>query len=319
VISTRWLKERQGHWKRLEQLLDASGGRAGLRSLSPGDLEELGLLYRQAAADLAVLRQDAGGAAFAHALNQLLARAHHTIYSADGKRPAAALRDFVRQYPAVVRRNARYCAIALLVFLAGAVVGTVLSVHDPEFKTQVLGPQMVETINRQEMWTHSIVAIKPIASSQIMTNNITVTLMAFAMGITAGLGTLYMMALNGLMIGVVGTACWMAGMSTQLWSFVAPHGSIEIPSIILAGGAGLRLGSGLLFPGVLPRRTSLSIAGLDAVQLALGCVPLLIVAGLIEAFVSPTDLAVPLKFATGAALFALFTVYILGSRSNRAA
>jgi uncharacterized membrane protein SpoIIM required for sporulation len=147
---------------------------------------------------------------------------------------------------------------------------------------------MVQTIEKHEMWTHSIVGIKPLASSAIMTNNMSVGFMTFALGITAGLGTIYMLLFNGLLIGVIGMACHLAGMSLKLWEFVAPHGVLELPAIFLAGGAGLRIASGLLFPGYLPRRESLVRAGSEAVQLLLGTIPILIVAGAIEAFVSPT-------------------------------
>jgi uncharacterized membrane protein SpoIIM required for sporulation len=146
-----------------------------------------------------------------------------------------------------------------------------------------------------------------------MTNNMSVGFMTFALGITAGLGTIYMMAFNGLLIGVIGMACWHSGMSVQLWSFVAPHGVLELPAIFIAGGAGLRIAQGLLFPGVLPRRDSLAQAGVEAVQLVLGTIPILIVAGLIEAFVSPTSLPVPLKFSMAAALFVLLGVYLFGT------
>ncbi len=121
-----------------------------------------------------------------------------------------------------------------------------------------------------------------------------------------------MMAFNGLLIGVIGMACWLSGMSLQLWSFVAPHGVLELPAIFIAGGAGFRIAQGLLFPGVLPRRDSLAQAGIEAVQLLLGTIPILIIAGLIEAFVSPTGLAIPLKFSMAGALFVLLGVYLFG-------
>ena len=187
-----------------------------------------------------------------------------------------------------------------------------LTYQNPDFKVKLLGPEMVETIDRHQMWTQSIVGIKPLASSAIMTNNMTVGFTTFALGITGGLGTIYMMAFNGLLIGVIGTACWLSGMSLQLWSFVAPHGVLELPAIFIAGGAGLRIAQGLLFPGVLPRRDSLARAGVEAVQLLLGTIPILIIAGLIEAFVSPTGLAIPLKFSMAAALFVLLNLYLFG-------
>ena len=97
-------------------------------------------------------------------------------------------------------------------------MGAAMTYENPDFKVKLLGPKMVETIDRHEMWTHSIVGIKPVASSAIMTNNISVGFTTFALGITGGLGTIYMMAFNGLLMGVIGMACWLSGMSLQLSS-----------------------------------------------------------------------------------------------------
>jgi uncharacterized membrane protein SpoIIM required for sporulation len=107
---------------------------------------------------------------------------------------------------------------------------------------------MIETIEQRQMWTDSIVTIKPLASSGIMTNNLSVAFSMFALGITGGLGTIWMLAVNGLLLGVIGAATARAGMALQLWSFVAPHGVLELPAIFIAGGAGLEIARGLLFP-----------------------------------------------------------------------
>ena len=150
-----------------------------------------------------------------------------------------------------------------------------------------------------------------------MTNNISVGFMTFAFGITGGIGTIYLLLFNGLLLGVIGMACHLSGMSLQLWGFVAAHGVLELPAIFIAGGAGLRIAAGLLFPGYLPRRESLVRAGTEAVQLLLGTIPILIVAGTIEGFVSPTGLATGLKFAMAAALFVLLLVYLLVAGTGR--
>jgi uncharacterized membrane protein SpoIIM required for sporulation len=311
MISTGWLEKRKPYWSKLETLLNQSA-KSGLHSLSRSDLQELSLLYRQTAADLAAIREDPGSVHFARYVNQLLVRAHNTIYSGHRASPAAIFSFFWETYPATFRRNLNYFLLAVLIFAVAGVVGAVLTYQNPDFKVKLLGPQMVETIDRHEMWTHSIVGIKPLASSAIMTNNISVSFTTFALGITAGLGTIYMMAFNGLLIGVIGMACGLAGMSVQLWSFVAPHGVLELPAIFIAGGAGLRIAQGLLFPGLLARRESLARAGVEAVQLVLGTIPILIIAGVIEAFVSPTALPVPLKFSMAAALFVLLGAYLFG-------
>jgi uncharacterized membrane protein SpoIIM required for sporulation len=144
-----------------------------------------------------------------------------------------------------------------------------------------------------------------------MTNNLAVSLTTFALGITAGIGTVYMLAFNGLLFGVISGACWRAGMLGQLMSFVAPHGVLELPAIFISGGAGLLMAKGLLFPGTLPRSASVAREGARAVRLVLGIIPMLIVAGTIEGFVSPSELAVRWKYTLAAGLFGLLLLYVM--------
>jgi len=186
-----------------------------------------------------------------------------------------------------------------------------MAIVDPGFQRYFLGSAMMESIDKHQMWTHSVVSIKPLASSAIMTNNLSVSFATFAFGITGGVGTVWMLAFNGLLFGVVNAACWQAGMSGELMSFVAPHGVLELPAIFIAGGGGLLIAKGLLFPGTLPRRASLVRDGGRAVRLALGIVPLLIVAGTIEGFVSPTDLPARWKYLLAAGLFGLLILFVL--------
>ncbi len=310
MISAHWLGKRQSHWNRLERLLDQCRDQ-GLKSLTRLELQELGLLYRQAAADLSALREDPSGKSYARTLNLLLSRAHNTIYSGQ-KSSAWGIVQFYRStYPRIFRRNVGLINIAFLLFIAGALGGMLLALTRPDYMHLFLGPRMMETIERRQMWTDSVVAIKPLASSAIMTNNLAVSFMAFASGITAGVFTAYMMVFNGVMIGVIGTACWLAGMNLPLWSFVAPHGVLELPAIFIAGGAGLRVAQGLLFPGLLSRRDSLVVAGSEAVRLLMGTVPVLIVAGCIEGFISPSP-AIPWqwKFAMAGANAVIFFSYL---------
>ena len=311
MISTSWIEKRKPYWSRLESLLGSA--KAGVRSLSHSELQELSLLYRQTAADLATVRQDPASLQFARYLNQLMARAHHIIYAGYRASPWAAFMFFRQEYPRIFRRNLRYCVFAIVIFAIGGLSGTALTLQDPDFKLHVLPPSLLHSIERKQMWTHSILSVKPHASSRIMTNNMTVSFMAYASGITAGLGTLAEMFFNGLLIGVIATACGLAGMSLSLWSFVAPHGALELPAIFLAGGAGFKVAHGLLFPGMLPRKDSLAIARRAATSLVLGTVPLLIIAGIIEAFISPTALPIPLKFAMSGALLVLLATYLFGA------
>ncbi len=310
MISTHWLERRKPYWNRLVELTDRCD-RERLDSLTRSELRELAFLYRQVATDLSALREDPASQQFARYVNQLLSRAHNIIY-AGRKSSARDIYYFYRYtFPRVFRQNLRYVVITTLLFAAGAVIGMLLTVTRPDFMHQVLGPAMVDTIERHEMWTHSVVSMKPVASSGIMTNNLGVSFMTFASGITAGLGTLYLIVFNGLMLGVVGAACWLNNMSVPLWSFVAPHGALELPSIFIAGAAGFRIAVGLLFPGTLPRKQSLVIGGSVAVRLVLGTIPLLIIAGILEGFFSPSNAPASLKFVVSALMFALLCAYVL--------
>jgi len=309
VISSSWLQKRRPYWARIDELLTRAG-RDGVRNLTHPELQELALLYRQTASDLATIREDASSRSLAHYLNQLLGRAHNFIYMGRRSRPAGIIKFYRETFPQVFHDTFAYTFAAAAIFWALAAVGLMLSIMNPGFQRYFLGADMMETIEKRQMWTHSIVSIKPLASSAIMTNNLSVSFTTFALGITAGIGTVFELMFNGLLIGVVGAACWEAGMSQQLWSFVAPHGVIELPAIFIAGGGGLLIAKGLLFPGTLPRRASLVREGGRAVRLVLGIIPMLIVAGTIEGFVSPSELPVALKFGVAAGMFLLLLLFV---------
>jgi len=309
ILSNQWLAKRRPYWDRLAALL-AQAQAAGVKQLSRAELRETALLYRQAAGDLSTLRQDSTARAYAEHVNQLLARAHHIIYSSRRKGFRKIFYFLRDDYPALVQSQIRYVLLALVIALAGAALGSVLTLARPQFMRHMLGPAMVETIERHEMWTHSIVGIEPVASSAIMTNNLSVCFMAFAGGILFGLGPVYSMFFNGMLLGVVGVACAQHGMAVDLWSFVAPHGSLELPSILLAGGAGLRLAHGVLFPGIYRRRDSIALAGVEATRLVAGIIPMLVIAGSLEGFFSPSAAPVWLKFTVGGLLFTLLLVWL---------
>ncbi len=301
LITNAWMDTRKDNWNRLDALVrQVESG--GVKSLSVAELRDLGLLYRQAAADLSTARADKSSRNLELYLNRLVGRAHNFVYS--GKRVSAASvwRFFAHGYPRLLRRLSGYVLAATLVSVLAGCLGGLMTMVRPQIGMMFLGPETIANLDQHKMWTESVLSMKPQASSQIMTNNISVCFVTFAGGITAGLFTLFELFNNGLMLGVVSTVCHQHHMALSLWSFVAAHGALEIPSIMLAGAAGLRLGAGMLFPGMLRRREALAVAGSEAVQLVSGTIPLLIVAGTLEAFLSPTHVPVGVKFAVGAVL-----------------
>jgi len=267
-------------------------------------------LYRQTASDLATVREDVTSNQLTFYLNQLLGRAHNLIYMGHKQKISGLVRFYTQTFPRVFRETFPQTFLAFLIFTVTGIATWAVTIHDPAFAHRMLGPEMMATIEKREMWTKSIVTIKPLAASGIMTNNLAVCFTTFAMGITAGIGTIYMMFTNGMLIGVIGAATWQAGMALQLWTFVAAHGALELPAIFISGGAGLEIARGMLFPGLLPRRESLALAGGRAARLMIGIVPMLVVAGIIEGFVSPSGLATPLKFLLSGVLLVALTTYL---------
>jgi uncharacterized membrane protein SpoIIM required for sporulation len=306
MLTNLWISQRKDNWNRLDVLLrQVESG--GIKSLPPTELREFGLLYRQAAADLSTARVDASSKPIEQYLNRLVSRAHNYVYSGNRVSVAGIWNFLAHGYPRVLRRLSMYVLIATAISVAAGAIGAVMTVVRPEYGVMFfrmhLGPDAIANLDKHKMWTESILSVKPEASSAIMTNNIFVCFLTFAGGMTAGLFTIFSLFNNGLMLGVVAVVCAQHHMALSLWSFVAAHGALELPSIMLAGGAGLRLGAGILFPGNLRRRDSIAVAGSEAVQLVSATIPLLIVAGSFEAFLSPTHVPVALKFAVGAVLF----------------
>jgi uncharacterized membrane protein SpoIIM required for sporulation len=309
VLSNLWIKKRTPHWERLTSLV-AAASQGRLQGLSRGELQELALLYRQVASDLSTIRQDPTSAALANRINHLLARAHHIIYSSR-KSSWRGFFLFLRDgYPRVFRQQIGYVFAAMVMLLLGTLAAAAFTLANPHFAPPILGPRVMASIERHEMWTQSIVSVAPQAASGIMTNNLSVSFTAFAGGLLFGFGSVYLLFFNGLMLGAVAVACQQAGMAIPLWSFVAPHGSLELPAIVIAGAAGLRLGHGMLFPGIYRWKDSVALAGAEAVRLVSGTIPLLFIAGCLEGFFSPSAAPVALKFSVGAGLFLLLLIWL---------
>jgi uncharacterized membrane protein SpoIIM required for sporulation len=302
MISNLWIDSRKHNWNRLDALV-RQVETGGVKSLSPAELRDLGLLYRQGAADLSAVRADRSSRTLEQYLNRLVARAHNFVYSGRRISIGTLWRFFAYGYPRLLRRLSSYVLAATMVSVLSGCLGAMIVMVRPSFGVMFLGADRVADLDHKKMWTESVLSAKPQEASGIMTNNIMVCFMTFAGGITAGLFTLFELFNNGLMLGAIAVVCHQHHMALSLWSFVAAHGALEIPSIMLAGAAGLRLGAGILFPGMLRRRDALALAGREAVQLISGTIPLLIVAGTLEAFLSPTHVPVALKFSVGALLF----------------
>lgn len=315
----QFYNRRREEWQSLGDLLDKSEKQ--LKRLSPDEVATLSRLYRAAAADLALAQRDFPQHRVTQYLNQLVARAHAVIYQGE---PLALnrIRRFVTAgFPRTYRHTFPFILAAALLFILPGVLTGLVTNWNPDASSWLLPPQVQELIpliEEQQLWTDIPVEERPYTSAFIMRNNIQVVFLAFAGGILAGLLTLYIMILNGLLIGGLTGLTAHYGVGFELWTFVIGHGVLELSVIFIGGGAGLMLGWAILQPGLLRRRDALAQAARTAVRLIIGSVPLLVLAGMIEGFISPNEaLPWPVKWAVGLGSgFLLYTYLFLSGREG---
>jgi len=309
MTTNRFIDERKNSWQRLEELLERLN-KTSLRRLTRDEVRELGRIYRRTAADLAIARAESRDPRLINYLNSLLIRAHGRIYRSGSQSRSGFRKFFVCEFPRTYGNTWRYTAFAFLVFSIFAVIGFFATRYDPEF-SELLGvpPAFRELyIETKTPWWEDLNQANQIGASRIFTNNIQVTIYTFAFGATFGIGTLYYLAFNGAVLAAILALTFRAGFGNDLLMFMVAHGVIELSCIFIAGGAGLLIGSALVMPGDLSRADALKIRGKEAVRLMIGIAPLLVLAGIIEGFISPAPVDPKIKLSiaavTGAALYA---------------
>lgn len=308
----RWIGRREPSWKQLDALLHQVEKR-GLKSLNASQIHTLASLYRSVSADLARARTQQTGNLIVQNLQTLATRSYSQIYQGSRQQEWQTVKEFyLWGFPAVVQQSRGYVGLAVLMFTGAALVSWWLGWRDPGFLALVVPENLISQVrDRQELWTGSIVGIEPFASSNIMINNIQVSFTALAGGMTAGLVTAYLVLLNGVMIGAIGALVGQNNLAYPFWAFVFPHGSLELPAIFLATAAGFLLAKAMLFPGKYRRVDAFKFYGQQAAQIIFGVIPMLIVAGAIEGFFSPSPV-IPngLKYIVGTGLLTGLIFYL---------
>ena len=305
-----FLDKKQPIWSELERSLKRTS-RYRTNKMSPTQLDRMGYLYRRATSDLAVARRDFPDDRCVPYLNALVTRAHAGIYQSAPLKRNIIRHFFLCGFPTLFRTNLPFVAAAFLMFVVGFIAAYWIALEDQGLAEKLAPQHIVETIHDKEMWTDIPALQRTFFASFVMTNNIRVAFLAFALGITFMVGTMYILAFNGVHIGVIAGLCHVHGLALPLWSFVSPHGYIELTTIFIAGGAGLKMGYALIAPGFLTRKQALTDAAKVAVQLIGGCVVLLVIAGVIEGFISPSSLPPIVKIGFGFVSGVLLFCYLL--------
>lgn len=317
----RWLKTRKKAWDELDGLLSLTD-KDGVAALDRKQLQELGRLYRSTSADLSRARALKLSSEIQVYLNNLLVRAHNQVYQTDRNR-WKELFDFLWiGFPRLVRENIVYIFVAFCLFAIPHQYSYMMVQKDVKYAqlelaagNPLVSDRLWNFIERKQMWTDLVEGQSAVSFAGIATNNIKVAIMAFVFGITFGVGTVYILFVNGLSIGTTLGVCKVYGMEPNLLAFVAAHGVIELNCIFIAGGAGLIMGKSLLFPGKYKRADSFKMGARKAGGLFGGTVPLLLIAGCIEGFISPrTDLDPSVKYLVSFCTLILLCLYIFAPR-----
>jgi uncharacterized membrane protein SpoIIM required for sporulation len=325
----RWVAKRRPIWQELEDLLRKID-RSGLSALNREQLQALGRLYRSASSDLSRARALNLGTDILSYLNNLAVKAHNQVYQSKKNRWLDFFNFLYATFPALVRRYIGYIGLSFAICVLPGIACYDFTHRDVNFAHMeimtgrpLVSDEMWDMIEHKKMWTDQLQDASPTFSSLIAANNIRVCIMSFALGITAGLGTVIILFFNGMSIGTIFGICQHYGLLQNILLFVVGHGSLELPAIFISGGAGLLLGKAILFPGQYSRADSLRLLARPALGLFAGCIPLLLLAGCIEGFISPrTDLAGETKVLVGVAAFVALLIYLfmprqpLGAKGN---
>ena len=309
-----FLEKRKPIWDRVEELLIIAG-KKGAKALSHKELQELTRLYPTIAVDVSKVKMYKLDAITMARVNDLAIRAHGMLYHRKKEKGGNGVVKFlIRDYPRLFRANLYYLLFALLLFCIPMISTYSIVRINPEtaytFMPNGLDVENSERVSAEDVSERYRQMSGSFMSASITTNNIRVALVAFALGISFCLGTCYILLSNSIMLGCFIGHFTNHGLSTELWHFLSPHGLLEIFAIIVAGASGLKLGMSILIPGELTRRDSIKKGALESVSYLLGTIPMFIVAGFIESYITPAYISGNVKILIGFAALGSFLAYL---------
>jgi uncharacterized membrane protein SpoIIM required for sporulation len=284
-------------WTELDGLLSRSSPLGG------PELSRLSALYRRISSDVMAARAAGYGADLTGLLDGLAARAHAALYGHGRQGWRVGWRLVVRDFPRALRESAPFTLAAAVLFVLPLAVGLVGALRSPGFAERILSPEQLQAM--AEMYAQGVSGGRELGSDAAMAgfyvmNNVGIAFRCFATGVLFGTGSVFFLVYNGLVSGTVVGHVIAAGHGQHILTFVCGHAPYELGAIIVAGGAGLRLGYSLLATGNLTRLASLRRHALGTVPVVCGAAAMLLVAAAVESFWSPSRAPYPVKWAFGA-------------------
>ena len=257
-------------------------------------------------------------------LNQLALRGHHALYRNRRGQSQRVLEYLLAGFPALVRAEWRLMAAAALLFFGPLLALIAVLQPYPEFVHYLLDPGQIASFHEMYDQAKTRLGTRGADSSLMMFgfyiwNNIRIGFQTFAGGLLFGVGSIWFLGANGVIIGAVSGYLTQVGYAQTFWSFVAGHSSLELLAIVISGAAGLRLGMAVIAPGNLSRRAALVAAAKPAVRLMYGAAAMFLAAAFVEAFWSPLTLDFQIKIIVGISGWGILLCYFLLAGRTRAA
>lgn len=280
-----------------------------LKALTANELEQLLRDYRYIISDLARARSKSTDTETLRELNRLAVMGHQLLNKSYQRLEGAKI-SFFSHFPSLVRQYSGHMVLSASLFIAPAIAAFIAIQWNHELAYDLVPESFLDFAPSSEENMHEIPSlVRPVAATSYITNNIQVTFFAFVFGVTAGVGTAYLLIYNGIYFGAIFSWMLLQGHGKAFLGWVLPHASTEILAIILAGGAGFILADAVLRPGRITFKESLKQAAGKAVVIEIGCMAMLLIAGLIEGFVSPSSIGFPVRILYLAASCLVWSLY----------
>ncbi len=304
-----FINKNKAIWDQLEQYIkDIS--KHGLKSQDSNDLTNLLSLYRKVLSDISYAKTNYSDPDLIMYLNSLATKSHNLLFSSSSVNPLSFVKFIFRTFPKVIQNNLSYVLLSTLVFTIGTIVAYLIVILDIPSLEKILPAIVTQWGEIPSQLDSDHLMSSPLLTSVVMTNNLRVSFLAISTGFLFGLGPIYVLWHNGLMLGGIAALFHMAGHNLYFWATVLPHGVIELPAIFLAGAAGLIIGKSLLLPGNYSRAQSLKKVSNTIFHFLSGVILLLIIAAIIEGYYSPMPYSEYSKLIFSAIALVLLGLYL---------
>jgi len=305
----RFIVRNSAMWARLGDLA-ARANRSRSKTLAPQEVDELVALYQRTAAQLSYARTYYDDPGLTSRLTLLVATASAAIYGQRRRGTAALRRFFAETFPAAVYTSRRFIAAAAALLFVPMFVLTIWLTHSDRVLDTQLSKTEQQLYEQKERDYYSNQPAQQF-STEVIVNNIQVSFIAFALGVTL-VGTAAILLYNGASVAPLAALFFRDGFGGEFLGLVLPHGLLELTSVTIAGAAGMQLGWAWLFPGDRPRATAIVEEGRRAIVIVLGLMLCFVVAGMIEGFITGSDLPTAARIAIGVVVELLFVTWVVG-------